>query len=198
VATKTFDEILAVAEDPAYRRIVSARIPLVEQRLRDEHAELDAKLTDLRADGTVSDPERDAIVQRIAEIETIFDEHVVEFKFRNIGHRAWSDLLAKHPPTPAQLKANRGGLDHNPATFPYEAMAATCVLPEGGTPESFRRLDASVDTAGWTQLWVACIQANVQDAAPKSVAASILRRSAAFLATAASGASPAASSSVES
>lgn len=197
--TTAFEDILAKAEDPAYRRVVTARVQLVEQRLRDEHAELEARLTDLRASDTVSDPDRVAIAKRLAELEADMEANVYEFRFQNIGHRAWYDLLAKHRPTSEQLRADRN-LDHNPATFPYAAMAASCIAPEGGTVESFQRLDASgmMDTAGWTELWGACIRANVQDLVPKSLAASILLRSVESSTTAANGESHAASSSAES
>jgi hypothetical protein len=193
---KSFDEILAVAEDPAYRRVVTARIPLVHADLREEHARLDALLPSLVSDTIESHPDRKAVAERVKAIEEQMESQTIEFRFQCVGHRAWFDLLAKHRPTPAQLKADKN-LDHNPQTFPYEAMALSCVEPAGATAELFKRLDASglMDTANWNEMWGACIRANVADLVPKSLAASILLRNAESSATAANGESLAASSS---
>lgn len=173
--SRTIEEILADANDPAFRRVATARISLVSQALRDEHAALDAQLTTFDAD-VVSDPSRKRVLDRISEIEAEIEASTVEFRFQCVGHRAWSDLLLKHPPTPAQKKLEKN-LDHNPLTFPYEAMALSCVSPVM-TAAQVRELDSSplMDVKNWNELWGACIRANVAEAAPKSLAASILRR----------------------
>lgn len=173
--TKTIGEILAVAEDPAYHRVVTARISVVPQSLRDEHAELNALLLTLTSDTIDAHPDRDATADRLVEIEAEIEESIIEFRFKAIGHRAWADLLREHPPTDAQRRRDRQ-LDHNPDTFPYEAMAVSCVEP-AMTADEVRRLEASalMDVQSWTQLWSACLRANVADRNPKSVAASIRR-----------------------
>jgi hypothetical protein len=195
----TIDEILAVAEDPAYHRVTTARIAAVRQELRDEHAQLDALLHTLTSDTIDEHPDRLNTVRRLAEIEDEFEQRMLEFRFRSIGHQAWADLISKHPPTRKQLADNRQ-LDHNPETFPYVAMAASCVDPVM-TVEDVRRLDASplFDVAAWLELWGACLNANVQQAAPKSMAAGLIRRlNGDSEITAVNGASLAASSSDES
>lgn len=197
--TRPIDEILAVAEDPAFHRVATARIPVVRQELRDEHTRLDALLPTLTSDTIDDHPDRLATARRVAELEEEMERSVIEFRFRSIGHRAWADLLRQHPPTRQQL-ADDKRLDHNPDTFPYEAMAASCVDPEM-TVDDVRRLEQSplVDVQAWSTLWGACLSANVVQAAPKSLAAGrILRLSGASASTAVNGASPAASSSVES
>lgn len=194
-APLTIEEILAVADDPAYHRVVTAKIAMVPQALRDEHADLERELSALITD-TVSDPERIRVAARLAELEQTIEASVVEFRFKAIGRRAWADLLAKHPASDAQRRRDPG-LDHNPETFPYVAMAASCVSPVM-TVDQVRHLDASqaVDVDSWTRLWGACVRANVQDAVPKSMAAGlILRQSAGSAATPVNGASLAQSSS---
>lgn len=183
---RSIDDILAVAEDPAYHRVATAKISAVPQVLRDEHAELEAKLTTLVSDTIDHHPDRLATAERLAEIEAEMESATIEFRFRNIGHRAWADLLRKHPPTPEQKKENRG-LDHNPETFPFVAMAAACVDPVM-TVEQVLQLESSpmVDVQSWTELWSACLRACVIESAPKSLAAGlILRQSGGFVPTAA-------------
>lgn len=192
----TIDEILAKAEDPAYHRVVTARIPAVSHELREEHARLDALLLTLTSDTIDDHPDLADTALRIAEIEAEIEQSMIEFRFRSIGNRAWADLIRKHPPTPKQLTVHRQ-LDHNPETFPYEAIAASCVDPEM-TVDDVRRLHGSpmIDVAAWTTLWGACLDANVQAAAPKSLAAGlILRANGKFGTTVANGGSLAASSS---
>lgn len=192
----SIEEILAVAEDPAYHRIVTARISAVPQEARDEHARLDALLPTLTSDTIDAHPDLRATAARIAELEAKMLASVIEFRFKSIGHRAWRDLLAAHPPTKAQRSAERL-VDHNPDTFPYEAMAASCIDPVM-TVDDVRRLERTplIDVQFWDTLWSACLRANVVDAAPKSLAAGlILRQSGGSVTTAANGASLARSSS---
>lgn len=196
-APQTIEDILAVADDPAYVRVVTARVPFVPQSLRDEHADLEAQLAAMLSD-VVSDPDRVAVAERIVEIEDQIAASIREFRFVSIGRKAWSDLLAQHPPTDAQRRRDRG-LDYNPDTFPYVAMAAACTSPVM-TVDQARNIGASpaLDVAGWSELWGACIRANVQAEAPKSMAAGLtLRASSRSAATAFLSASPDPSSSAE-
>lgn len=172
----SIDEILAVAEDPAYHRVATARIFAVPQSLRDEHAMLEALLPSLVSDTIDEHPDRVATADRLLEIEAAMDAAAIEFRFRSIGHRAWADLLKAHPPTKDQLRDDRN-LDHNPETFPHVAMAAACIDPVMSV-DDVKRLDASplIDVRAWTELWSACIRANVVDVAPKSLAAGLIRR----------------------
>jgi hypothetical protein len=171
----SIEEILAKAEDPAYHRVVTARVSFVPQALRDEHAELSALLPTLISDTIDAHPDRNATAERLAEIEAEFEANEVEFRFQNIGRRAWADLLRKHPPTQEQLRRDKHA-DHNSDTFPYEAMAASCVEPQMSV-EQVHKLDESkaLDVDGWTKLWGACVRANVLDVVPKSVAAELIR-----------------------
>ena len=170
----TIEEILATAENPDFHRVQTATIYTVSQKLRDEHAELDALLPTLVSDTIDDHPDRLKTAKRLAEIEAEFDKSKIEFRFRSIGHHAWANLLRDNPPTKAQREADRA-MDHNPETFPFEAMAASCIDPVM-TVEDVRRLEASalIDVKAWSELWAACLTANVVAAAPKSLAASLI------------------------
>lgn len=172
-----FDDVLAVAESPDHVRKRSVRV-LLRQDLVERHAELDARL--------MSTPNEDGIggagaavretADEITALEAEIDSAQVTFTFRAVGHMKWANLMAEHPPTKDQLKANPR-LDHNPETFPIAAMAATCVDPEGASVESFRRLEASsLPISVFDTLWSACLDANLGGGAPKSVAAGAIRR----------------------
>lgn len=196
--TQSIEDILATANDPAYHRVAVARIPMVRQELRDEHARLDALLPTLTSDTIDAHPDRKPTAERLAEIEREMEASTVEFRFRSIGHRAWADLLAKHPPTKQQASIDRR-LDHNPETFPYDAIASSCVDPVM-TVDQVRQLDASplIDVKAWTTLWGACIEANVAADTPKSLAAGlILRQNGESARRLTTTESPAASSSAE-
>lgn len=183
---QSIGDILAMAEDPAYHRVATATVPFVAQALRDEHAELDALLPTLVTDTIDEHPERARVVARILEIEDEMAAKSVTFRFRSIGHRAWADLLRKHPPTRDQL-AKRRDMDHNPETFPYAAIAASCIEPVM-TVDEVKRLEASpaFDVQAWNQLWGACLEANVAAVAPKSLAAGLIHRQSGGSATTAS------------
>lgn len=173
---KTIADILAVAEDPAFHRVATAKIAAVSQALREEHAELDALLPTLTSDTIDEHPQRILTAERLAEIEAEMESSTIEFRFGSIGHRAWADLLRAHPPTKKQKDADRQ-LDHNPETFVYEAMAASCLDPVM-TVDDVRRLEEShmMDVQSWSEMWSACIRANVIDAAPNSLAARLILR----------------------
>lgn len=174
----SLDEVLAAAENPAYVRVATARI-LLRQDLIAKHAALEAELAAAIArDATVNERDRaPEVAKQIEVVEAEIDEAKVEFRFRNIGRRAWADLLAKHPPTKEQAKTHR--VDHNPETFPLAAIAASCTAPEGIDLAAVKRLEAAITDAQFTALWRACVDANmggVED--PKSVTAgSILQMS---------------------
>jgi hypothetical protein len=108
-------------------------------------------------------------------LEAEIDAAKVEFRFQSIGHRAWADLMAAHPPTKEQLKAfNR--IDHNPETFPLAAIAASCVEP-AMTVDDVGRLERALNDTQFNLLLVRCVEANTGGIdTPKSAAAGMIRR----------------------
>jgi hypothetical protein len=191
------DDILAEAENPAYTRVTVARI-LLRQDMLGTHAELEAELAeavdaDLRENRA---PQAPAISARILDYEAEIEAAKREFRFKCIGHRAWADLMAQHPPTKEQLKTFPR-LDHNPETFPAAAIAAACIDPEM-TLDEVHRLERLLNDTQFGVLLVKVVEANTGGVdAPKSAAASGIARRVNGLSanTPAPAASPAPSSS---
>ena len=172
------------------RRHETARI-LFDQNLIARHAAAEQALQDALSndDDSIGDSpsvHRARVAVEAAEAEVA--EAEVEFEFAGIGRQAWLRMVAVHPPL-AEHKAE--GFDFNPETFPPAALAASCVS-RPLTLEDAEWLAAELDIAEWSKLWGACITANVGVATrPKSVAATVLRRtSAPSWTTARQGASP--------
>jgi len=172
----SLDDILAQAENPSYRRTASARV-LLRQDLVSRHRELEAELAEAIARDAVTNAadRAPAISKEIKALEAEMESALVEFRFRNVGKKAWADLLAQHPPTKDQRATLK--TDHNPETFPIAAMALACVQPEGVDEVAVRRLEATLSDSQFTALWRACIDANMGGTeSPKSLAAGQILR----------------------
>jgi hypothetical protein len=130
----------------------------------------------------------------VRELEDQMEAAKTSFTFRAIGRKAWADLVAKHPPTKAQLKVDPQA-DVDPESFPVAAIAASCVEP-ALTLEQAQRIESAVTDVQWRVLYGACLTVNVGTSdLPKSVLAGlILQTSERSVTTAASEESPAASS----
>jgi len=173
---KTIEEILSQAEDPAYVRTTTARI-LLRQDLLTRHDELEAELTAaVQSDAIHNEvPQAPIISEQLLDLEAEIEAVKVEFKFRSIGHRAWADLMAAHPPTKEQQKA-LGRIDHNPETFPLAAIAASCADPPM-TVDDVGRLERVLNDTQFNLLLVRCVEANTGGLdTPKSGAASLIHR----------------------
>ena len=189
----SLDEILAQAENPAFVRVSTVRV-LLRQDFVARHAELEAELAAAIARDATSNAKDQApgIAQQITDLQDEMEAAKVEFKFANIGKKAWADLLAQHPPKKEHKELRA---DHNPETFPIAAIAASCRTPEMDEA-AVRRLEAAMTDAQFTSLWKACIDANMGGVeSPKSMAAGqILRVNGRYANTAVPAASHAASS----
>lgn len=161
------------------RRRASARV-LLDQTLVAAHAAADARLQEALALDGESLADSDEITARRAEVEAVeaaISAAEIEFTFEGIGRRAWLELVAEHPPTDEQAK---DGFDYHPEMFPPAAVAASVVAPADVDEDTVAFLAAELDLAEWGKLWSACLEANVGVATrPKSVAASVLRRTSA-------------------
>jgi hypothetical protein len=175
-ANPSIEEILTQAADPAYVRTATARI-LLRQNLLAEHDRLEAELADAMQGDTIENrlPQAPIVSQQILDLETEIDAAKVEFRFRSIGHRAWADLMAAHPPTKEQVKV-LGRIDHNPLTFPSAAIAASCVDP-AMTVDDVAQLERLLNDTQFNLLFVRCIEANTGGMdTPKSAAAGAIHR----------------------
>lgn len=161
----SFDEILAAAKP----REAVAKI-LLNQDLLDQHAELDAQLAEAVSSGADVAASTD-LARQIGEIEASIEAAKVPFRFVAIGYRRWMDLLRDHPPTKKHT-----GVDHNPETFPFAAVAASCADPVM-TVEQVHQLVEPFSLVQWEGLWHTCLLVNRGgDQAPKSLMAGGLIR----------------------
>jgi len=168
----TIDDLLAEIQP----RTAVARV-LLRQDLVEQHARLDAALNAaMLADQHENrDPVGPRLARELAEFEASIDAAKREFHFKAIGKRKWADLMAKHPPTKEQVKAH-GRIDHNPATFPIAAIAASCTAP-AMTTEQVAALEDGLNQTQFDQLWAACLDANVGGGSdPKSLTAGLILR----------------------
>lgn len=181
-------DVLSQAENVENRRTATVRM-LLRQDLARQHADLEAELLATRQDDESHNrtPLAPTIAKRIVELEQEMEAAKVEFVFRSLPRRDWVELIAKHPPTKAQLKAiadattdvfKRTTLEFNPDTFPTAAIAASCVDPDM-TVGDVDRLERALSDSQWAQLWSKAIEVNVGSSDPKAsrVAGLILRLS---------------------
>lgn len=180
------------------RRRAEARVCL-DQTVDAEHERLDAEAVSALQSSSITQGPAKATDALVA-FEAQRDEADMVIVFESIGHGAWTDLIAAHPPTKEQLKANKG-LDHNPETFPIAAVVKSCIETRnpdaaGLDVETATYLFVDLEEAEWLKIWSACLDANLGAAErPKSLAASAARAlSARSSTTAPNAGSPGASS----
>lgn len=170
MADPSIDDILVAARQ--HRRTSTVRILLRQDLVADKTA-LEEELAVQAADPSIASAAQ-ATALRIRDLETEIDDSKVEFRFAAIGHRAWADLLADHPPTKTQ-RAQFPRLDFNPETFPRAAIAASATSP-AMTVAQVAELEQALNDSQFNVLWSACLDANTGVDAPKSVAAGAIAR----------------------
>lgn len=173
-------------------RTVSVRV-CSRRDLLEEHKRLEAELGEVSRTGgrgLEGNPEAERLALRLHDLEGEIEGAQREFVFRSIGARAWSDLLAKHPPSREHKKV-APGIDYDPDSFPAAAVAASAYEPELSLQQA-RQLEEVLTVSEWAALWGAALNANIGgDDNPKSLAAgSILRRKERSGTTAATGEFP--------
>ena len=161
------EDILGEYIAPTHRVEVLVRSDL-QQRLDD----LEAQLKRARRSSTMDNAGATYIARQIAEVQEQAKSFVHDFVFQSIGNKAWSDLLADHPPKKRDRDA---GLDYNSDTFPPAAVAASCVQPSGMTAKTAQRIMEQWSVGQWNTLWTGVLAANGKvTGAPFSAAASAL------------------------
>lgn len=132
-----------------------------------------------------------AIAQQIVDLETRMTEATKTFKVRALGHKAWSDLLASHPPEDPDVSA------FNLKTFP-PALIAACSLDPIMSDDQVTELFEVLNLGQRNLLFGAAWRANQGVDIPFSQAASeTLQSSGARSKSPVPGVSPDRSSSVE-
>lgn len=120
---RTVKELVAAA------RLRETSVPIcLAGDLQGEMEDLERQLADVAAvaasTASLADEDpRAAIVERMAALREEMGELTVQVRLRAVPAKAWSDLVAAHPPQPGT-----SGL-FDPATFAPAAIVACCVDP---------------------------------------------------------------------
>lgn len=164
------DELKATVK----RRRVTVRV-LLDNALLEQHAALSAELDRVVVEDSNLNriPQQFALTDQVLAAEQAITDAEVEFTFEGIGNARWLDLVAQHPPTDEDRAE---GSPFHGREFPAAAVAATCETPELSFEDALWLVD-ELDQATWTQIWQACLLANLGDTTrPKSLTASVAAR----------------------
>lgn len=137
---------------------------------------LEEDLAEAQREDTVTNraPQAPALAERILTLKADAAASEVEFRFRSLGRRAYTDLLRAHPPT-AQQKADAGDgvtVLWNVDTYPPALLHACCVTPADTTLPWWQDLWDTWGVGQAERLWKACLAANAGVAeVPKARAA---------------------------
>lgn len=176
----TWDRVLAETTPPEAAAQVCLRGDLVAAKEAAEQALLDLRRAHpdptIEEAGVIHDAAME-VQRREAECAAA----AVTFRFRGIGRKPHSDLVAKYPPTAdQQAEASDQGVRYawNPETFPPALVAASCIEPAGITLQAAQRIAEQWTDGQWAMLWRACVAANegTADPGPKSAIASAVLR----------------------
>lgn len=126
--------------------------------------DLEAQLAEAEAADATSNrtPEAPGIAERIVSARQELLDAEVEFVFRGIGRRAFTDLVRAHPATEEQQALVAGGgqrLEWNPDTFPPALLAAACVSPADTTKDWWVAKYDQWAPGQLQRLWNACLSA---------------------------------------
>jgi hypothetical protein len=148
------EEILAGAKLP------ERTVPLcLRGDLQAEFEDLERKLAAAEAadDGTLAgNPAAREIAELMETLRAQMREHERVFRLRAIDAKAYSNLIAEHPPTDEQRQQ---GQDTNWQTFPAALIAACAIDPEM-TVEQAEQLSGTVAYSQWDALFAAAYALN--------------------------------------
>jgi len=126
--------------------------------------DLEEQLLEAQRQDAVSNraPVAPGIAEQVLGLQEQARAAEVEFRFRSLGRRAYSDLLRAHPPTEAQKADAPAGqvLMWDADTFPPALMSATCVQPADTTLDWWRGVYDDWGLGQVERLWKACLTAN--------------------------------------
>jgi hypothetical protein len=131
----------------------AAEKELTEAKAQDEGQEMLGEPSESKA-------RIEALSGRVEELRKEAEAKTRTLVFESIGRRRWADLLSEHPPSKEDKQQFGEEIDHNPATFPIHALAASCTEP-GMTVEEAEELQDFLPVAVWTRLVAACFSVNI-------------------------------------
>ena len=174
--TDAFDinEFLSAYRPPERVVPVTTRGDLLGElsRLEDELRRLREAQDD--GDTSLSDGRIIETAERITELRQQVRESSREFRVVSIGDRAWSDLIAKHPPSESDKK---DGVPWNVETFYQEAFAQSIAEPKLTVAEAEKLIEV-LSASQVRNLVTAVLDVNggQSDDLPKSDAPFVLRQ----------------------
>lgn len=142
------------------------RLTELEERL--------AAARDASDDGGLGDgSEAIAVAREIGDLREQVRDTSRPFRVVSIGDRAWSDIIAKHPP---DKDSRKEGLPWNPETFYADALSASIAEPQM-SPEQADKLLETLSAGQIRKLVGALLEVNGGgDDVPKSDASFVLRQ----------------------
>lgn len=163
------DALIATAQPRTRKVRICARGDLIAA-----HEEASMALAEAaNASDSLADPATTEAAAKVQAIEEEQEAATVVFTVASVSRQIWADLLATHGPSREQRRA---GHDHDPATFPVAAVAASVVDPEM-TEAQAKQLAEALPAGEWNKLWVAALDLNVTETPhPKLAAATELLR----------------------
>lgn len=136
--------------------------------LQGEYEALERQLSDAASlvGQSLAGSPRTQIAERIEELREEMAQHRVEFRFRALSPKAWSDLLAAHP-------SDKPEMLFDPTTL-FPAAIAACAVEPTMTVEQYQRLSEKLSAGqqGVLQQSLWDLNTTAQQAVPFSLLAS--------------------------
>ncbi|MGH3010180.1 MAG: hypothetical protein ACRDLM_12350, partial [Gaiellaceae bacterium] len=149
-------ETLIAAAKPAEQSVTLCLRGDLNVKIEDLERELEAAKGWKPGSLADTDPARE-LAEQIEATREEMREHSHVFKFRAVAPKAWSDLLALHPPR----KDNDADGLFNLQTFPSAVIAACAIEPEM-TAEQLDRLAAVLNQGQYDDLFMAAWRVNTR------------------------------------
>jgi hypothetical protein len=114
-----------------------------------------AALGDAWAPGSIAETDpRKKLAEKVSAVRQAVRDSETEFKFEALGDKAWSDLVAAHPP-------KEKGHAFDPETF-APALIAACAIDPVMTPDQVKELFDVFNHAQRDALWQGAFDVNTE------------------------------------
>jgi hypothetical protein len=133
--------------------------------LQAEFERLEAELVEARQKpesaptlgGSQMDPRVTELARQIEELRELMLEHTVVFRFAGLPSKAYSDMVAKHPPKDG---SKRGDVDMDGYSLD---LVASCAVEPKMTVDEARQLSEALTQAQWDSLVSAAYACNKEE-----------------------------------